>query len=204
MGQPTSLTEAEAQPSQGSGASHVEIRSCHVEIFGDSYEDPVDAVLNAERKDYEAEVGLGPDSRTDAALSRLDPSIREQARQQIQELRAIGIDARVGRATITTAEQAKTYDDVKARFGPNGSAAPPGRSVHEIGKAYDIQLWEKGASAPIDSNQHPWYSIAGRLGLDLGLQWGVTKDIPMIDSVGVWHPTSWRDYRHFQVPHDQL
>ena len=192
---------AEAQGEGGSGAAFVETRSIYRAVVGAHY-DEIDAVIATGIRDYDAGVALGPDANTDAALDTLDPSIKESARQHIRALREMGIDARVGRASVTKDEQAKTYAKVKAEYGKDASVAPAGKSIHEIGKAYDVQLWEKGML--IKSNEHPWYNVAGSLGMDLDSQWGVTKPIPKVDSLGVWHPDSWRDYRHFQVPHDQL
>jgi RHS repeat-associated protein len=191
--QPTSLTQSDKDDmgAGGSGAGHVEARAMHVVIAADSFEDPVDAAVDAGLKAYDAGRALPADPGTDTALATLDARIRGEATDQIQKLRDLGIDARVARATVTEAEQARAVAEHEAQFGKGGYVAQPGNSLHERGLAYDIQLRDDKGHV-IKSWDHAWYAICGDIGENEGLQWGVVKN-------GVWG-----DLRHFQIPYNQL
>jgi hypothetical protein len=153
--------------------------------------DEIDIVVDQALKDYDAGRSLASDPATDKALSTLDPRIRDSAQREIKELRDMGIDERVGRARVTTEQQAQQKAEHEAQFGAGGYAATPGHSLHERGLAIDVKLYDEQGRL-ITSWDHPWYGIVGDIGQSNGLQWGVTRD------------GQWGDLRHLQLPYNQL
>jgi hypothetical protein len=94
-----------------------------------------------------------------ATLRTLDTRLRPIAEAFVQLLADAGVRVTVTSARRDPAQQAKLYAAYKAgksRF----PAAPPGKSTHALGAAFDLHL------------DPPIYEEAGKLWESLGLTWG--------------------------------
>lgn len=104
-----------------------------------------------------------------ATLRSLNPRVRPIAEWFLRYLASIGIKAMVTSARRDKAQQAKLYADYRAGRAAF-PAAPPGKSTHAAGIAFDLRL---ANLAPPASPPYPWqYQTAGELWESLGLTWG--------------------------------
>lgn len=105
-------------------------------------------------------------------LSGLHPGIQPYAEWLIGELRRAGFRATVTSVKRTRAEQARLYAAYLAGRNPY-PVAPPGKSAHELGLAWDMDVrYSDGRDAA---------PVAGRAWTEIG---------------GRWHPS---DRVHFGV-----
>lgn len=94
-----------------------------------------------------------------ASLRTLDPRLTPIAEEFVRILEANGITVTVTSALRSLDSQQKLYDRYlagKSKF----PAAPPGRSTHGVGIAFDLHL------------DPPLYDEAGALWESWGLTWG--------------------------------
>lgn len=114
----------------------------------------------------------------------LDDDVRAMALDLAQRCAAEGIMIVFTHTRRSAAEQQALYDQGRRYPGPIVTAAPPGYSWHEFGRAFDVAIrrWA-GDQTPGNWYDGPWQRI-GELGEEVGLEWG-----------GRWkHP----DFPHFQ------
>lgn len=101
------------------------------------------------------------------SLRSLDPRVENHARTFIRLLERAGVDVRVTSTRRDLATQKRLYDDFRAGRS-RYPAAPPGRSIHGLGFAFDMIL--DGQSPGRRST--PLYTAVGRLWERLGFTWG--------------------------------
>jgi LAS superfamily LD-carboxypeptidase LdcB len=95
-----------------------------------------------------------------ASVRTLDPLIRDAAAALVQLAREAGLNPVVTSARRSRAEQARLYRNFQAgrsRF----PAAPPGRSKHEHGLAFDVHISDKRY---LKEMGEVWESWGGRWG----------------------------------------
>jgi len=116
--------------------------------------------------------GKRADSRSEGNIVTLHPLVRPYARALVEKSAKQGIIIKVTSGLRTYEEQAELYKKFKAG-GP--VAAPPGKSNHNFGLAFDITIF-KGSADPEKAKTPVWespaYKAVGALGTDLGLEWG--------------------------------
>lgn len=94
-----------------------------------------------------------------ASLRTLDPRAYPLAAAFVRALQRAGISVIVTSTRRSLDEQKRLYARFKAGLSKY-PAAPPGRSTHAIGAAFDLHL------------NPPVYEAAGRVWESLGLTWG--------------------------------
>ncbi len=123
------------------------------------------------------------DPRSEKNLATLEPQTAKLAREHLRRLSALGLTFKITSGTRTFAEQARLYAQGRTAKGPKVTNARPGASWHNFGTAYDLTLFS--GKNPVWESKH--YDTAGRIGEELGLEWG-----------GRW--TRLVDRPHFQRP----
>jgi peptidoglycan L-alanyl-D-glutamate endopeptidase CwlK len=123
------------------------------------------------------------DPRSEKNLATLEPQTAKLAREHLRRLSALGLTFKITSGTRTFAEQARLYAQGRTAKGPKVTNARPGSSWHNFGTAYDLTLFS--GKNPVWESKH--YDTAGRIGEELGLEWG-----------GRW--TRLVDRPHFQRP----
>lgn len=124
------------------------------------------------------------DQRTESNIRTLQLDTQRKCRMAIQTLLEKGFQVKVISGTRTYAEQAAIYK--QGRYGNPGpivANAPPGKSYHNFGLAWDIGLFNGGDYI----TQSPAYIKAGGFIHIDGVAWG-----------GNWK--SFKDYPHYQTP----
>jgi lysozyme family protein len=125
-------------------------------------------------KDTTSLVGEGQpaDSRSEKNIATLLPRVRPFARALIEKAANQGIIIKVTSGTRSFAEQDELY---KKHLAGGPLAAPPGKSNHNFGLAFDVTIFE-GSTDPEKAKTPVWdspaYKAVGALGTDLGLEWG--------------------------------
>jgi D-alanyl-D-alanine carboxypeptidase len=115
-----------------------------------------------------------------ASLRTLEPELVPIARAFVAALKRVGYSNVVVTSVRRDAsKQAKLYADYKAGRS-RYPAAPPGRSTHGLGIAFDLHL------EPSD------YSVAGAIWESLGLRWGGRFGDPIHFD---FHPKGWTPSR---------
>lgn len=119
-----------------------------------------------------AGAGKKADSRSEEKIATLHPRVRPYARALIEKAAKQGIIIKVTSGMRSYAEQAELYKKYLAG-GP--IAAPPGKSNHNFGLAFDVTMFKwnddpEKAKAPIWES--PAYKAVGAIGTDIGLDWG--------------------------------
>jgi peptidoglycan L-alanyl-D-glutamate endopeptidase CwlK len=119
-----------------------------------------------------AGAGKTADSRSEGIIATLHPLVRPYARALVEKAATQGIIIKVTSGLRSYEEQAALYKKYQAG-GP--LAAPPGKSNHNFGLAFDITIF-KGSDDPEKAKTPVWespaYKAVGALGTDLGLEWG--------------------------------
>jgi RHS repeat-associated protein len=125
-------------------------------------------------------------ARTERNIAGLTPSLQPISRYHIELLNIllapIGKHAEISQGTRTWEEQEDLYLNY-LMGGPR--AAPPGKSQHNYGAAYDIVIKDSQGNVFWDVN---YYKDAGAVGKSLGLKWGGD------------FKTGNPDYDHFEIP----
>ncbi|MDG4603750.1 MAG: phage tail tape measure C-terminal domain-containing protein [Defluviicoccus sp.] len=116
--------------------------------------------------------GKGPD--LESARQRL----QDYASKLVERAAAEGIDVKVTSLIRSRDEQQRLYDAWLARGKTGLPVAPPGKSKHEQGLAFDVAVQGGGS-------QQQWQRL-GELGKSLGMRWG--GDFSRADPV------------HFEIP----
>jgi lysozyme family protein/peptidoglycan hydrolase-like protein with peptidoglycan-binding domain len=125
-------------------------------------------------KDTTSLVGEGKpaDSRSEKNIATLLPRVRPFARALIEKAANQGIIIKVTSGTRSFAEQDELF---KKHLAGGPLAAPPGKSNHNFGLAFDVTIF-KGSTDPEKAKtpvfESPAYKAVGALGTDLGLEWG--------------------------------
>lgn len=116
--------------------------------------------------------GERADSRSERNIATLHPRVRPYARAFIASARRQGVIIKILSGTRSYEEQAELYRKYKAG-GP--LAAPPGRSNHNFGIAFDIGVFT-GSSDPEKARTYQSesgaYDLVGGLADTIGLSWG--------------------------------
>jgi peptidoglycan L-alanyl-D-glutamate endopeptidase CwlK len=119
-----------------------------------------------------AGAGKTADSRSEGIIATLHPLVRPYSRALVEKAATQGIIIKVTSGLRSYEEQAELYRKYRAG-GP--VAAPPGKSNHNFGLAFDITIF-KGSADPEKAKTPVWespaYKAVGALGTDLGLEWG--------------------------------
>lgn len=122
------------------------------------------------------------DDRTEKLLKTLTPRAEQQARTFLQKVRATNLDARIISATRTYTEQDALFAQGRSTHGSVVTNARGGFSNHNFAIAWDLGIFDSHGNYLDDG---PQYRQAGKIGRDMGLEWG-----------GDWH--SIVDEPHFQ------
>ena len=112
------------------------------------------------------------DSRSERNIATLLPHVRPYARALVNVAASNGVIIKVISGTRSLAEQAELFEKFKAG-GP--LAAPPGRSNHNYGIAFDVGVFVGSLDPEQAKNYQPEsaaYDVAGTLASDIGLTWG--------------------------------
>ena len=116
--------------------------------------------------------GKTADSRSEGNIATLHPRVRPYARALIEKTATQGILIKVTSGMRSYEEQAELYRKYRAG-GP--VAAPPGKSNHNFGLAFDITIF-KGSDDPEKAKTPVWespaYKAVGAIGTEIGLEWG--------------------------------
>ncbi len=150
---------------------------------------PVVEVKELETEDLMG-TGKKADSRSEGNIATLHPRVRPYARALIEKAAAKGFIIKVISGTRSYAKQAELYEKYKAG-GP--LAAPPGRSNHNFGIAFDIGVFT-GSTDPEKAKNYlgesSLYDAAGALAGEVGLSWGgnwkTQKDKPHYELRPAW------------------
>lgn len=108
------------------------------------------------------------DERSERNLATLEPVTARLAREHLRRLVEMGLNFKVTSGRRTFAEQAKLYAQGRTAPGARVTNARPGYSWHNFGTAYDLTLFS--GKNPVWESRH--YDTAGRIGEELGLEWG--------------------------------
>jgi hypothetical protein len=116
-------------------------------------------------------------------IATLEPELQPLALELVRLAGAAG-----HRITVTSGRRSTTEQAAIHASNPAGSA-PPGRSKHEQGRAFDVAFLNADGTWSYDGH---WLTI-GELGESLGLRWG-----------GRWRRGQWKgtlgDRPHFELP----
>lgn len=121
--------------------------------------------------------GPAVDARSEKVIRTLHPRVQPYARCLVVAARGEGI-------VIVVTSGLRTYAEQDALFAqrPKVTNARGGYSNHNFGIAFDVTIFAEGE--PVWESPH--YKVVGRLGQQLGLEWG-----------GAW--TTFKDEPHFEL-----
>lgn len=108
------------------------------------------------------------DERSERNIATLEPVTAKLAREHLRRLADKGLNFKVTSARRTFQEQARLYAKGRTAPGPRVTNARAGYSWHNFGTAYDLTLFS--GKNPVWDSKH--YDTAGRIGEELGLEWG--------------------------------
>ncbi|MEN3369491.1 MAG: hypothetical protein V7609_1634 [Verrucomicrobiota bacterium] len=123
------------------------------------------------------------DLRTERNIATLLPFVQHLARQHVFQVRRIGLDMRIIDGSRTFAEQDALYAQGRTTPGDIVTYRRGGESNHNFGTAYDVGFFD-GRTYIKEGLE---YDIAGRIGIEVGLEWGGNFNRPV-------------DRPHFQYP----
>lgn len=109
------------------------------------------------------------DDRTEKNLATLSPTTREVARLFLRQVREAGINAKIIDGTRTYEEQDAKYEQGRSKPGEIVTNARGGYSWHNFGVAFDIGIFDSEGKYLEESKL---YADAGKIGRELGLEWG--------------------------------
>ena len=101
-------------------------------------------------------------------LSELEDDVREMAEHFLASAARAGLLLRVTHTRRTWPEQAALYAQGRSLPGPTVTAAPPGYSWHNFGRAFDVC---QAHGEPYPEEDSFWDSV-GQIGENCGLEWG--------------------------------
>lgn len=121
-----------------------------------------------------------------ADLATLHPALRPAAEAFVRWLKAHDSRFTVTSALRSRAKQAELYRRYQQQGGSSGlyTVLPPGRSMHELGLAFDL------ARFGIDPGQDELLAQAGAIWRDLGGHWAGPTDPVHFEG-----PKAWRALR---------
>ncbi len=108
------------------------------------------------------------DERSERNIATLEPVTGKLAREHLRRLADKGLNFKVTSGRRTFQEQARLYAKGRTAPGPRVTNARAGYSWHNFGTAYDLTLFS--GKNPVWDSKH--YDTAGRIGEELGLEWG--------------------------------
>jgi peptidoglycan LD-endopeptidase CwlK len=118
-------------------------------------------------------------------LAELAPPLGRRGSQLVTRCRDEGVAIRISRSLRTWPQQDALYAQGRTAPGLVVTYARGGESFHNFGLAFDIELLDSTGRPTWDARLPGW-SIAGELGVGLGLRWG-----------GHWKRS--RDLPHFEL-----
>jgi peptidoglycan L-alanyl-D-glutamate endopeptidase CwlK len=125
--------------------------------------------------------GWRADDRSERNIAGLQAPLQAIARAFLRECLSEGIEAKIICGLRTFKEQDALYNKGRGEMGRIVTYARGGQSWHNYGLAFDIGLFRGTDYIPTS----PQYAAAGKIGGNLGLEWG-----------GVWDRLP--DEPHFQ------
>jgi hypothetical protein len=126
------------------------------------------------------------DPRSEATIAKLNPQVQLCARELVRKAALSGIQIKIIQGFRTDKEQDALYcqgrniPDCNGLYKPGKivTNAKGGYSNHNFGIAFDIGIFDGSKYLP----ESPKYSEVGKIGKDLGLEWGgdwkTMKDLP--------------------------
>lgn len=108
------------------------------------------------------------DARSEKCIGTLHPIVQPFARALVHRARKAGITIEVISGTRTIAEQDAIYAKGRATPGKIVTRVKGGYSNHNFGIAFDVGIFE-GLEYIEES---PQYKVVGKLGTEIGLEWG--------------------------------
>jgi len=134
-------------------------------------------------------VGMVFDARSELNIKTLSPEAQTLCRKWLKACRDKGLPIVVICGTRTFGEQQALYNQGRTKPGAVVTNAKPGQSLHNFGAAWDAVAFE-GVSEFGGVGQPQWNGnamhTAGRIALDMGLDWG-----------GAWK--GFKDVPHYQI-----
>jgi hypothetical protein len=109
------------------------------------------------------------DQRSEKNIATLVPNAQAQARAFLQAVLDAGILARIIDGSRTFSQQDALFAKGRTKPGPKVTNARGGFSNHNFGIAWDIGIFSASGKYLDES---PLYKKAGKIGRDLGLEWG--------------------------------
>jgi hypothetical protein len=109
------------------------------------------------------------DARSESNIATLVPNAQKQARVFLKAVLEAGIRARIIGGSRTFAQQDALYAKGRTVPGARVTNARGGFSYHNFGIAWDIGLFDEAGKY---LNQSDDYKKAGKIGRELGLEWG--------------------------------
>src|SRR5205807_1270394 len=94
--------------------------------------------------------------------------MQQLARAHVDLVRQTGLDMRITDGSRTFAQQDALYAQGRTTPGDIVTYKHGGESSHNFGTAYDVTFF----NAPTPIWEGPEYDVAGRIGIELGLEWG--------------------------------
>jgi peptidoglycan L-alanyl-D-glutamate endopeptidase CwlK len=125
------------------------------------------------------------DDRSEKVIATLLPEVQPYARTLVHKAAEAGITIKVISGLRTYEEQDALFAQGRTTPGRKVTNAPAGHSNHNFGIAFDVGVFD--GSNYIEES--PDYKTVGKIGVDLGLEWG-----------GNWQ--SIQDEPHFELRPD--
>lgn len=101
-------------------------------------------------------------------INDLDPDVAEMARQFLAQAAKEGVLLRITQTRRTYLEQEDIYAQGRSKPGKIVTAARPGYSWHNFGRAFDVC---QAAGEPYPDHE-PFWEKVGDIGKRCGLDWG--------------------------------
>lgn len=115
---------------------------------------------------------MSVDARSEKNIATLKPEVQPLARALIEQAVAKGINAKVISGYRSYEEQNELYAQGRTKHldKPKVTKARGGYSWHNFGLAFDIAIFSKDGKTY--HGESPSYDVCGKIGEELGLQWG--------------------------------
>ena len=99
-------------------------------------------------------------------IQLLESSVQSLCRRHVKALAEVGVQVKVVSTLRTWAEQDRLYRQGRSEPGSIVTYARGGGSWHNFGRAYDLASFETEGGVRTE------WAIVGRIGEQLGLEWG--------------------------------
>ena len=113
---------------------------------------------------------MSVDPRSEKNIETLKPEVQELARELIRRAAEQGICAKVIDGSRSYEEQNKLYAQGRTKPGKIVTKARGGQSWHNFGLAFDVGIFDPSGEHYYGESRA--YNELGRIGKELGLQWG--------------------------------